>query len=500
MSGNSFLSSSNTSTSITSSSLTLSSILTSTYATTSTFTIPSTSIFTSSSYSTSSTSSSDSVSFSGDWLTYHNGNNRSGYTGSNPLLNSPSVNWTSKVSGAVYAEPLVYDGAVYIATEDNNVYALKAATGALLWSVHLGTPVDSLKAPYRCDGGNRGPDITPTIGVTGTPVIDPVSGTIYVASLINNTGFLLFALSTSTGVQRWNAIITASGFNYLPEEERGALALANGFVYVPFGGYSYNCFNSYPIGWVIAMSANGRGEQHSFSVPTEIEGDIWEPEGVTVNSAGNVYVVSGDSDNASFDYGNSVMMLTPDLTFTNSTNNYFAAADWQYTNENDLDQGTTGATLLTNSLLFSIGKDGVGYLLNETHLGGIGGQLYSAAVCGSVDKGWPFGAWGSTSFYNNTIYVPCAASLDALSLKTGAHPTFTSLWNFTGIWAGPPIIAGGAVWTVSITGGTLYALNLKNGAVLYQVSAGTVEHFTTPSAGDGMVFLGANQTIYAINS
>jgi polyvinyl alcohol dehydrogenase (cytochrome) len=433
----------------------------------------------------------------GNWVTYHNGNNRTGYSGSLPAVTTPKLNWTATVSGAVYAEPLVYNGRVYLATEGDTVTALDSANGTVSWSTHLGTPASSVTPPYEC--GGHGPDITPTIGVTGTPVIDASTNTMYVAALINSAGYFLFALNTNTGHVMWNSSITASGFHYLPAEQRGALTLANGLVYVPFGGYSWNCFTPGPIGWVIGMSATGAGAKYSFHPPTSNEADIWSPEGLSVDAAGNVYAVTGDSPVQTFDLGDSVIKLNSTLGWTNSTANYFAPTAWKYNNNNDLDLDNTGATLLPGNLIFSIGKDGVGYLLNSTKLGGIGGQIQASAVCGSVAKGWPYGAWGSTSFYNNVIYVPCPTGLDALALHGGAHPTFTSLWNSTGYWAGPAIIAAGAVWTVSIPAGTLYALNPQTGGVVYQTALSTVEHFTTPAAGDGRIFVAANMTVYAIS-
>jgi hypothetical protein len=443
--------------------------------------------------------SSDANSYSSDWLTYHYNNSRDGSFGSLPQVTSPSVSWTGHVDGAVYAEPLYYSGYTYVATENDTVYALNSVSGAIVWSAHLGTPADSVVPPYACDSDTHGPNITPTIGITGTPVIDPTEGVIYVAALINNVGYRLFALNLNTGQQVWNSSITAPGFSYLPQEERGALALANGFVYVPFGGFSWECFTPGSTGWLIAMSATGAGEQHAYNVPSRPEGDIWEPEGVSVDSSGNVYFTTGNSDNPSFDLGTSVVKLTANLVFVNSTANYFSPTNWQYRNLNDLDMSTTGATLLPGNLVFAMGKYNEGYLLNASDLGGIGGQLYNATVCGPVTAPWPYGAWGSTSFANGVIYVPCGVGLDALKLNPGPHPTFTSLWNYTGFFAGPPIIAGGAVWTVTIPGGTLYALNPQTGAVLFSTALGTVDHFATPSAGDGLLFAAANETVYGIS-
>lgn len=452
----------------------------------------------SSTTTTTTTTSTNSVSYANDWLTYHKDNGRSGYDASLLNITHPAVNWTTVVDAQVYAEPLFYVGSVYVATENNTVYALSGTSGAIQWSRHLGTPVKSLVPPFECNNSTfNAPDIRPLIGITGTPVIDPVSGTIYVAALISGTGYQLFALNANTGQPRWNATLAPSGFNYQGEEERSALTLANGLVYVPFGGFSWDCVGGN--GWVVATSANGNGTQFNYKVPSNPEGDIWTPEGLSVDSLGFVYAVTGDSNNPKFDYGNSVIKLTPDLTFVS----YFAAANWNYTNANDLDLGSTGATLLPGNLIFSIGKDGVGYLLNSSNLGGIGNQLFSAGVCTNANSNTT-GAWGSTSFAQGIIYVPCSYGLLALKLQMGARPSFTSLWNSTlNFWATPPIIAAGAVWTFDVYSGTLYALNPVTGSLMYTlppfIQPNSMPHFTTPSAGGGLLLFAENRTICGLN-
>ena len=180
------------------------------------------------------TAAGNTVSVATGWLTYHNNNGRDGYDTSLPNIDSPSLSWKTKVDGEVYAEPLFFDGAVYVATENDTVYALNVATGAVQWREPLGIPANSTKPPLACPP--NGPNITPTIGITGTPVIDPASGTMYVVALINGTGYRMFALSVNTGEVRWSSAISPGGFDYLVQEQRGALALANGVVYVPFGG------------------------------------------------------------------------------------------------------------------------------------------------------------------------------------------------------------------------------------------------------------------------
>ncbi len=461
----------------------------------------------SSSTTLSTSTGTNSVSFAGDWLTYHKNNARTGYDDSISTINPPSVSWKLKVDAAVFAEPLFFNGAVYVATENNTVYAISAASGTVEWSSHLGPAVNVTVPPYLCNGNT--PDILPTVGITGTPAIDPTTNTIYVVPFINGSGYHLFAIDASTGQARWNVTIAPSGFNTTWEEERGALAIANGMVYVPFGGFSFVCGLLPPNGWLMAFSLDHNGTQYSYEVPSQTEGDIWSAEGVSVDSSGFVYVVTGDSTGSNPNaFDTAVIKLTPQLDFTD----YFAPANWAYLDANDLDLGSTGATLIPGNFVFAIGKDGVGYLLNSSNLGKVGGQLFNATVCGPAGLN-ATGAWGSTSFAQSSqypqgvIYVPCGTGgLLALALHTGASPGFSTLWNYSENFAGPAIITPGAVWNLDVYSGTLFALNPATGSLLYQISLFTlpyprylIAHFSTPSVGDGLVLFAGNATVYAIN-
>ena len=397
------------------------------------------------------------------------------------------------VDGPVYAEPLSFNGSVYVATENDTVYALSATDGAVEWSEHLGTPANTTAPPYECDNGAI-PSINPLAGITGTPVIDPATGTIYVVALLNDTGYRLFALSTGDGQVRWSTMVSETGLNYTNQDQRAALTLANGMVYVAFGGFSYVC-TGIPHGWVVAYADNGNGTTYSYEVPSSGEADIWEAEGLSVDSSGFLYAVTGNSDTTGpFDYGVSVIKLTPDLSVVG----YFSPTNFLTLDQDDLDLSTTGATLLPGNLIFSIGKEGIGYLLNSSDLGGIGGQLASLTVCEG-------GAWGSTAYASGIVYIPCIDGIHAVAVTGGAHPSLTSLWNYTDFYAGPPIVAGGAVWTVDIYNGTLFALNPEHGTLMAQVNLSSdmvpdsLAHFSTPSVGDGLLLFAADETVYALN-
>src|ERR1700722_7698006 len=106
---------------------------------------------------------------------YHGAADGRGVAGPTGAVNTTTRAWTSPaLDGEIYGEPLVSSGRVYVATENNTVYALSAATGAVAWSAHLGSPVPTTGLPC----GN----ITPTVGITGTPVIDQSRGEIFVVA------------------------------------------------------------------------------------------------------------------------------------------------------------------------------------------------------------------------------------------------------------------------------------------------------------------------------
>ncbi len=115
------------------------------------------------------------------WTTYHHDNQRSGYDAQQPTFSSITRGWASPttVDGSVYAEPLVSGGSVFVATENDSVYSLNATTGAIQWQTNLDTPVPLSNFPC----GNIDPE-----GITGTPVIDPTAGVIYVVALVQPSG------------------------------------------------------------------------------------------------------------------------------------------------------------------------------------------------------------------------------------------------------------------------------------------------------------------------
>jgi outer membrane protein assembly factor BamB len=410
-----------------------------------------------------------------DWLTYHHDNQRTGVAQPPGPFSSPSLQWSRHVDGAVYAEPLIANGSAFVSTENDSVYSISVPTGTLRWRMNLGTPLPLSSLPCG--------DIDP-VGITGTPVIDPSGSTLYVVSMLKNEGYRLFALASSTGQVRWDVPLNPTGFDYHVQQERGALALANGFVYIPFGGFTGDCGDYH--GWVMGYPANGTGRLLSYQVPSTREAGIWSTGGVVVNAGGSLLVATGNSGSTTdFDFGESVIRLNPNLTVAD----YFAPSNWAALNSGDVDVGSISPLDLGNGLVFQAGKEGVGYLLSESHLGGVGGQLFSSHFCSS--------AFGAGALVGTAPIIPCTDGLHRLAVSTsGGSPSFAPSWSVTGFNSGPPIVAYGAVWAADIGNGTLFALDTATGHTLFHVDLGSFVHFTTPSAGENSVVVAATDKIY----
>ncbi|MFI5273340.1 MAG: PQQ-binding-like beta-propeller repeat protein [Ktedonobacterales bacterium] len=424
------------------------------------------------------------------WSTYHHDTLRSGYDAQQPAFTSIQTGWTAPttVDGAVYAEPLVVGNTVVVATENNSVYALNAATGSMLWRANLGPPVSGSSLPC----GNIS-----TVGITSTPVIDTSAGIIYVAALVQPSGqsmrHELAAITLATGAIRYQETITVSGLDPQHHLQRGALTLLGGTVYIPFGGNYGDCTPYH--GWLIGAPASGSGSFTVFKSSNDSGGALWQPAGASVDASGNLYETTGNtfcSGSCAYDGGETVVKLSPSLQELD----YFAPSDWSSQNANDLDLGSTNPLLVNGGLVFQVGKPGDGFLLKQSALGHIGGQAFMAHVCPNLTSD---AAFGGDAYVDPYIYVPCSDHLVALTLNSNA-PSFAFAWQGPSVsFAGPPVVAGGLVWTLDPQG-TLYALNPTSGATVYQHTVGAAEHFATPSAGDGAVFVAAGTKVYAFVS
>lgn len=428
------------------------------------------------------------------WTTYHHDGARSGIDPDSTSPVTPTEVWQSTdLDGSVWAEPLAYGSLVYAVTENDSVYALDPASGAVVWRTHLATPVN---ASQLCGG-----DITPTVGITSTPVIDPATGRIYVVADTErggNAGTIahdMYALDLSdgkvaVGPERVDPPNAPSGDSPAIQLQRTSLALDAGKVIIGYGGNDSDCDPTAYHGWLVAAPEGGTGPLQSYEVDSrsgDSQGAIWgSGNAPPVDSSGNIWFATGNgSSGSSFDFGDAVIEVDSNLNRVD----YWAPTNWQELDKNDGDLGSSMPMVLPGGLIFQIGKTGVGYLLNAAHLGGVGAPKYSSKVCA--------GSWGGGIYYNGVIYVACSDGMHALTLDT-ANDTFARLagWSVDPNAVAPPIFAGGLVWSTGATAnsqnGILSALNPRTGAAAFSANLHGFEHFATPSAGGGLLFV-ANQ-------
>ena len=220
--------------------------------------------------STTATTTSGPASTSASWLTYGGGFTRTSLDSTDPAFTrQPAAAWTSPaLDGAVYGEALIDKGQVFVATENDTVYALSATDGAVAWSVHLGTPVPSGDLPCG--------DISPVVGVTSTMVIDPASGTIFASAEVlsgSSVTHVVDALDIATHRLLWSRDVDRPGWTGAAQLQRTGLALSAGHVIVAFGGNFGDCGNYH--GWVVGVPESDRGPVLSYQVPTaRARGDL----------------------------------------------------------------------------------------------------------------------------------------------------------------------------------------------------------------------------------
>jgi outer membrane protein assembly factor BamB len=398
-----------------------------------------------------------------DWLTYHHDIGRSGVAGDQAPLGAVKKAWTSPaLDGKVYAQPLIAGDTVIVATEGNSVYALARTTGGIVWRAALGPPVAGNSLPC----GNIDPS-----GITGTPAIDAGAGTVDVAAfLADGPHHEVFALDLATGAVRWHRPIDPPGLSPKVEQERAAATVSGGRILVPYGGLYGDC-GAYK-GAVVSVAADGSGNLAAYIVPTTREAGIWAPGGAAVDNGGHVWVATGNSEsNSSFDYGNAVVHLDPGL----SAVDYFAPTNWAALNRSDTDLGSVSPVLVPGGRVFAIGKEGVGFLLDQAHLGHEGGQRFSARVCA--------GGFGSAAVAGGLVYVPCADGLVALRM---AADRFDVAWRSPSISTAAPVVAAGAVWALD-SKGTLTAYDPATGVPRFTAPLGPVTRFGSPAAAKGLL-------------
>ena len=233
-----------------------------------------------------------------DWPTYDHDACRSAAAAGVPSPGTLRIAWRRSLDGAVYAQPLVISGLVVAATEGGSIYALNAQSGTVVWRRHIAAPVPLSDLPC----GNIDP-----LGITGTPVYDPASGLVFAVAETTGGTHLLAGVSLATGEMKVRREIEPPHGTPIATQQRPALTLYGGRVYIAFGGLNGDCADY--IGAVVSVAASGLGAVDSYSVPTSREGGIWATGGPVV--AGNRLLVSVGNGASTSSYDDSDSVTAP---------------------------------------------------------------------------------------------------------------------------------------------------------------------------------------------
>jgi hypothetical protein len=479
-------------------------------------------------------------------FTYHNDNLRTGQNLGETVLTPANVNsahfgklFSYAVDGYIYAQPLYvanvaipgqgFHNVVYVATEHNSVYAFDAdnRTPQTLWHVSfLGTGVTSVPS---ADTGTT--DITPEVGITGTPVIDPASGTLYVVAKTKETGpayvLRLHALDITTGAEKFGgpvvitAMINGTGdgndgaghvpFNSLRQSDRCALLLDHGIVYIASASHGDN--DPYH-GWVLGYDAGTLAQVAVFNAtPNESRAGIWEAgNGPAADAAGNVYVSTGNGTfNASLGgtgYGDSFLKLAGG---TLVLSDYFTPFNQSTLEAIDADMGSSGPMLLPDQatgpahLMVGFNKLGTLFLVdrdNMGHFNAAGDTQIVQEIGSAVGE-----AFATPAYFNGTIYIHAESDVLKAFTWNGTMLTASGQGLTTSAFPGatPVISANGTahaiVWELQVDAFTrggpavLRAVDAANVAnELYNSTlsgpAGPAVKFSVPTVANGKVYVG----------
>jgi polyvinyl alcohol dehydrogenase (cytochrome) len=426
-----------------------------------------------------------------NWPEYDGNAARTGIAAGVPADGALTTAWSAHLDGAVYGQPLVVGNEVIAATENDSIYALSRSTGKVIWRTNVGTPVPQQDL-HGCG------DIFP-LGITGTPIYDASNGLVYAVAEITGYHHMLVALDVATGAVELHRYLDVPRTTNQPayDQQRPGLAIDDGRVYATFGGLAGDC-GPYQ-GNVVSAPLTGNGPLIGWHTPTSREGAIWAPGGPVVGPDGDLWVAIGNGAAESgdpYDGSDSVTELTPPTESSPvlARVTYFAPSTWAADNASDLDLGSTQPVLAAGNTVFIVGKRGVGYLLSETHLGGIGGQLAEQNICN---------AFGTAAVSGSVVYEPCANGGMAAVEVSAATKTIKVLWRGPADSNGSPVVGGGSVWVTAYSDTsptTLYELNQSTGAVEHKISISQVlPHFSSLSLSGSTAYVSTLNGITAVN-
>jgi hypothetical protein len=433
-----------------------------------------------------------------------------------------------RFAGHLYAQPLYWQppgssGQLLAATEDDNVYMIDAGSGREIWARSLGRPVALSTQPC----GNIDP-----LGITGTPVIDEASRAVFLDAMVADASgphHRVFGLALKDGspLPGWPVdvaeALAAQGqrFNTRHQNQRGALALLDGRVYVPYGGHYGDC-GDYR-GWVVGIRLANPRDVVSWSTRGP-GGGIWAPGGIASDGR-SLFVATGNTIDAStWNDGEAVFRLAPDLRRDDRPESFFAPSDWRALDARDADLGGTNPLPLdvpspggSAAFLLALGKDARAYLLDRDRLGGIGGTLVAEIVSTrpirTAPAAYPAADGGvNVAFQGQGAHCPAPSrgnGLTVLQIRSGSPPSVATAWCGALRGEGAPIVtttdgrSNPIVWILGAEGDDrLHGYRGDTGESLFagggrEDSMTGLRHFQSLLATGDRLYIGADGRFYA---
>src|SRR6266513_1099404 len=467
---------------------------------------------------------------------YHNHSSRDGlyidsaFTQSAAANLTRDLNFDGTIVGNVYAQPLYIEGGpsgpmIIAVTELNNVYALNATDGTIIWQRNVGAPVPA-------------PDLVCTevgsMGVLGTPVVDLASRALFLNAMVTPDGggatikHYIISLNVDTGAINpgWPVDVELTAqyngvtFNAAVQQQRPALAIVNGILYVGYGSMS-DC--DFYHGWLVGVPINNPASVTAWAAgATDIHGGaIWGVGGVA-SDGNNPFVTTGNTwTDGTWGGGEAVIRFQPGPIFTGSPADYWVPLNWFDLDNFDSDLGGSGPLLVDvpgatpSNLVAVLGKDANAYLINRDNLGGISGPIATSHVAGSSII-----QAAATYRTQQGTYIVFRASTNILSafrITATNPPTIASGWSVSriGNGCGSPFVTStdGTNNTIVWVVGTeehgangdqrLHGYDGDTGAVVYdgggpnELMAGTHSYSTTGIAARGRIYVAGDNKVYA---
>ena len=478
-----------------------------------------------------------------DVTQFHNHPSRDGLYVDSAFTQSAAANLTRDLNfdgtivGNVYAQPLyIEDGPggraiVIVATESNNVYALDAVDGSVIWERNVGPAVSA--DDLICTKFDP-------MGITGTPVVDLTSRALFLDAMITLDGGttkkqLIFSLSVDTGDinQGWPIDVEASasynGINFTAgvQQQRPALGIVGNILYVGYGSMR-DC--SLWHGWLVGVPMDDPSTVTAWAAATSagaLGGALWGVGGIASDGM-NPFVTTGNTSGTGSNWsdGEAVIRFQPGPIFSGSSSDYWAPTNWLSLDQSDSDLGASGPLLVDvpdatpSHLIVAMGKDRKAYLVNRDNLGGITQPSASAQVASNTIL-----QAAVTYRTKQGTYVAFRANNDGDTVLsafriTGTNPPTidtASGWSMTRAsgGCGSPFVTSTdgsnniIVWVVGTedhqTGGDqrLHGYDGDTGAVVYdgggpnELMTGTHYYSTTGIAAQGRIYVAGDNKVYA---